>query len=745
MATTKRLLANSRLVTLAGIGGVGKTRLALRIAAEARRAFADGVWLVELGEVADADLLVDTVASTLGIHQRADAQGLHGIIEHLQSRKCMIVLDNCEHVVEAAADVARALLESCPELHILATSREPLRIGGETVQRIPPLSIPDSHTPLSMQSMSRYDAVTLFVDRAATAVPGFRLTEDNWGQIARICNQLDGLPLAIELSAVRLRAISIDQMHDKLVNRYELLTRGRRCAPPRQQSLRLCIDWTHDLCTSQERLLWSHLSVFAGSFELEAAEAICSDALAPGSVLDTVASLVDKSVLIREGDGPTVRFRLLETLREYGREMLHDNEDVTALRHRHSDWYRKLARRAESEWISPHQLTWIARLDREQPNLREALQFRISQSESDSIDFAASLYPFWFSRGLLSEGRRWLDLALTTDDGRHPADRVKALCAQSVLADRQGDLEAGAQLLTEAVVSTDRADDDEISQARLCHAQGMHSLYAGEIGSAATSLAEALVLLPDHQLPYLRIVSLQGLGLASGLLGDTARAIASNEEALAFSTELGESVYRARSFWVLGLQVWHLGNSDRAKGLLDQGLLSARVVDDPLSTAWCLEALAWIAAKDDRAERAAQLMGAAEALWQSVGSAPVHIPGLHIYHDECARQARGVLCGGTFDAAFRAGSRMTLAEASALGLGDDMPVRPTDSDSDAPTLTKREKQVADLVAEGLTNRSIAAKLVIADRTAQGHVEHILTKLNFTSRAQIAAWVAERKR
>ncbi|PBC35055.1 protein kinase [Rhodococcus sp. ACS1] len=743
LATTKKLLADSRLVTLIGIGGVGKTRLATKVAAESQRAFADGVWLIELGELTDGNFLVDTAAVTLGIAERPAQNRLHGLIEHLRSRQCMLVLDNCEHLVEATAAFAETLLKSCPDLRILATSREPLGIGGEAIQRVQPLATPDVRRARSMSTMSQYDAVTLFLARATTTLPEFHLTEVNWKQVAHICRQLDGLPLAIELAAVRLRAISVDQIHTKLTDRYKLLSRSRRGAPTRQQSLRLCIDWSHDLCTPQERTLWSRLSVFAGSFELDAVEAICTDGDDVQNVLDIIASLVDKSILIREGDGLTVRYRMLETLREYGREKLNEAEDIIAQRRRHSDWYRQMAREAEADWVSARQLKWLLRLDREQPNLRDALQFRITQREPDAIGFAAALYPFWFSRGLLSEGRRWLDSALSTDDGQHQADTVRALCAQSVLAGRQGDLSAGEQLLSAAGIATNHVDD-EITQAHLHHAEGMHALYSGTIQTAATSFAAALTVLHNHPTPFLRISTLQGLGLASGLLGDTEQAIARNEEALALSADLGESVYRARSFWVLGLQVWQLGNPDRATGLLGQGLRMARVVDDPLSAAWCLEALAWIAAKTDRAEHAAQLMGAAEGLWESVGSTPVHIPGLHIHHDECSRRAHNTLSSKRFDDAFQAGRHMTLAEAVAFALDEDTPGPRECADSDNCHLTKREQQVAELVAEGLTNKAIATRLVIANRTAQGHVEHVLTKLGFTSRTQIAAWVAERK-
>lgn len=321
LADAKTKLSVSRLVTLAGIGGVGKTRLALRVAADARPRFADGVRLVELGDLPDDLPLEDAVAAALGLRDQSARPLRDVLVEYLVSRRLLLVLDNCEQVVNAVAGLVEALLHTCPDLRILATSREALGIGGEAVLRVPPLTVPEAvHRP-SLRAMPRYDAVTLFAERAAAAVPGFELTEDNHLGVARICHQLDGLPLPIELAAARLRAMSVEQILQRLTDRYKLLTLGSRGAPTRQQTLRLCVDWSYELCTQQEQQLWARLSVFAGSFELDAAESICAGDLVPEDLLDVVASLVDKSVLIREEAGAVVRFRLLETLaeRSFGR------------------------------------------------------------------------------------------------------------------------------------------------------------------------------------------------------------------------------------------------------------------------------------------------------------------------------------------------------------------------------------------------------------------------------------------
>ena len=376
----KDLLATSRLVTLTGIGGVGKTRLALRAAADVAADFPDGVRLVELGELRDASSLMDVVAAGLDLRDEP-AKPLHEVlIDFLCSRKLLLVLDNCEQVVDAAAKLAETLLRACPDLRILATSREALGIGGEAVLRLSPLAFPEADPEPTLGGLPGFDAVALFAERAAAAVPGFELTEDNKATVAQICSRLDGLPLAIELAAARLRAMSPEQLLERLADRYAVLTRGSRSAPTRQQTLGWSVGWSYDLCTPAEQQLWGRLSVFAGSFELEAAEDICGGDLGPEDVDDLLTALVDKSILIRaESTGP-VRFRLLETLRDYGREKIKATSEYPELRRRHLDWYQRLAGDAADAWFSARQIEWIKRLDREMPNLREAVEFSLTDS-----------------------------------------------------------------------------------------------------------------------------------------------------------------------------------------------------------------------------------------------------------------------------------------------------------------------------------------------------------------------------
>jgi len=736
LAEATNLLSTSRLVTLTGIGGVGKTRLALRAAAKAQRNFSDGVTLVELAELLDDSLLSGVVAAALGLRDQSARPSHEVLVEFLAPREVLLVLDNCEQVVAAAAKLAEILLRVCPRLRILATSREPLGIGGETALLIPPLPVPDpDHLP---KGLPRNDAVTLFAERGAAVVPGFELTEENKVTIARICQRLDGLPLPIELAAARLRAMTPDQILQRLTDRYLLLTRGSRDAPSRQQTLRMCIDWSYDLCTPAEQRMWAQLSVFAGSFELEAAEQVC-DGDDVDDLLDTVTFLVDKSILTREESGSAVRFRMLETVRAYGREKAQENGDYIALRRRHRDWCERLAVEAETEWISSRQLALISRLGREQPNIREALDFCVSDSPATGLRIAAALYPFWLSRGLLSEGRRWLGRLLARQPAEPTGDRVKALYAASVLAGVQGDIPVSDTLAEEAQAVAAQTTDPLV-RAHADHTVGYAALFAGRLPDARAHLEKAVRGFTARNDLY-EVAAVVGLGMTHDLVNDTERAIECHERVLAITEAQGESVYRSYSLWALAVAVWRLGERARAVQLLGQALRVERRVNDRLNASVCLQALAWIAAEEQEMERAVVLLGAADEFTRSVGSSTVLVPGLSVYQDECERRTREAMSEQAFTAARRRGTALGFDAAVAYALGEQISPSPT-SAGPSPAPTKREREVATLIAEGLTNKEIAARLVISPRTAQGHVEHLLTKLGFNSRAQIAAWVVE---
>ncbi|MFJ9363430.1 protein kinase [Nocardia sp. NPDC101769] len=739
----KNLLAGSRLVTLTGMGGVGKSRLALQVADRVQRNFTDGVQLVELSDLHDETLLVDVVSTALGLRNQSARPMLDTLVEFLSARNLLLVLDNCEHMIEAVASLTELLLQTCPQVRILATSREALGLGGESVFVVPPLGIPDTASKPGLRAVTRHDAVTLFAERAAAAVPGFEVTDDSMLSVAGICTRLDGLPLAIELAAARLRTMSPEQILTRLDDRYALLTRGSRVAPMRQQTLRWCIGWSYDLCTPAEQRLWDQLSVFAGGFELDAVEQVCGADPTETQLLDTLSALVDKSILIREETQGTIRFRMLETVQEYGREQAEDSGRYPEYVRRHRDWCVRLAVQVEAEWIGPHQLRWVARLERELPNLRNALEFSLSESGESALRIVTALYMFWILRGRLSEGRRWHERALAQSTDARPLCRAKGHRGAATMAVLQGDLPAAAEHVAQLEALAEQTADPLVA-ALLAHAKGNYFLTGGADNPARTGttlLADAIDAYEASGELESQLDARISLGWAYAQQGDIAVALAGLEKALAITESAGETVLRSWVLWAMGFAVWRTGELDRAVHLLQEGIRAARLVSDPVVTTICMEALAWIAAEQRDVRRAATLLGAADTLSRIGGSSVSMLPNMLVYHEEFTRRSREMLGARAFEAAHQQGAAMSFDAAAGLALGERAQATAPPLRSGGK-LTKRERQVADLVAHGLTNRAIAAQLVISPRTVNGHVEHILTKLGFTSRAQIAAWAAE---
>ncbi|MFE3059958.1 protein kinase [Nocardia sp. NPDC059239] len=739
LSEVKNLLSGSRLVTLTGIGGVGKSRLALRVAHNLQRKFRNGTWLIELGDLRDAESLPSVVAAIFGLSDRGGGSTLDTLIELLAPHDLLLVLDNCEHMVEAVAQLAESLMRACPDVRILATSREALDIEGEAVYPLPPLDTPDPATKPPLRTVARYDAVTLFAERAAAAVPGFEVSDDNRLYAARVCARLDGLPLAIELAAARLRTMSVEQILARLDDRYALLTRGSRSAPRRQQTMHYSMDWSYDLCTPDEQRLWSRLSVFTGGFELDAVLRVCSAGMTEPDLLDTLSGLVDKSILIRKEVAGSVRFQMLETVREFGQEKGEESGEYALLRRQHREWCEQLADEVDANWIGPHQMDWVERLERELPNLWKALEFSLTESEDSGLRIATTLYVFWLLRGRISEGRRWYERVLARPSGGRTVDRAKALYAASLMAGLQGDLQTAAGQITELASLTAQTADPMVP-ALLAHAHANYDFICSE-HDPSRRVADLEYALRAYELCGDRGMQLDAqntLGWAYALQGDTSRALACQQKALDLTESAGETIYRSWALWSGGFAAYRGGEPDRATRSLAEGIRLAHRAADPLVTAGCLETLAWIAAEQLDAQRAAVLMGAADTLGRLAGTSAIFLTEMLAHHDECEQRSRRALGARAFDAARQEGASMSLDAAVAFALGERS--RATSSaDRPLENLTARERQVANLVAEGLTNKAIADRLVISPRTAQGHVEHILTKLGFTSRTQIAAW------
>jgi len=737
----KRLLAKSRLVTLTGAGGIGKTRLALRAGKRVRREFSDGIRLVELGELQDDRLLTAEIAVALGL--RPYRQNMFDLVtDQLQASHLLLILDNCEQIVDATAKAAESLLRTCPNLRILATSRESLGIDGETILRVSPLTYPKSEWEPSTEGALQYEAIALFLDRAVAALPEFSLTEENVAAVAGICSVLDGLPLPIELAAAQLRAMSPDQILHRLTNRYPLLAR-RRGAPYRQQTMQSCIDWSFELCTLIEQQIWAELSVFVGTFDLEDAEQICRFDKVPNALVDVLGALVDKSVLVREETGTTVYFRLFQALRDYGRHKLELTGDYSSLQRRHRDRYRELVLAADADWISSRQLEWVDRLDREQANIREAIEVSLTENALDTdsaLSFVSAMQPYWLSRGQLTEGRRWLNRALGSK-GPPSAARAKAIFRNCALAEVQGDLQAANVLIAEARELSKQTEDADAQKFVDC-TECLHELYRSDPPSETGDLDIRLENLEGKIDVYTKMTIFLTLGWLNGRRGDSERALHFHEEALKISEARGDSVNRSYALWATAVSAWRRGGIPRANNLLLRALHMTAQQKDPVMACAVLEALAWVTSTDAR--RSAILMGAANTLGRSTGIPTVAVPHLLVYHDECEQLARRALGDRGFDIAYHTGASWSLSDAVNYALQRQPKVK-NSTRANSAQLTKREQEVATLVAEGMTNKSIAASLVISPRTAQGHVEHILNKLGFTSRSQIAAWVSDQRR
>jgi predicted ATPase/DNA-binding CsgD family transcriptional regulator len=758
LSELRGLLAASRLVTVTGVGGAGKTRLAVRVAAEARRGFGGEVWFVDLTQLAnrglpsreihEVDVLACLVLAALGLRQNGDASPVRQLAEFLADKSALVVLDNCEHLIPACAWLADALLRLCPAVRILATSREPLTIPGEVLYPLPPLLVPGPHLDLDPARLAEYESVALFLARARASVPDFAITDGNAGAVAELCRRLDGLPLAIELAASRVRVLQPAQILQRLADRFTALARGSHGAPARQQTLRACVEWSFDLCGKPERLLWARLSVFVGGFELDAVEGVCADDCLPaGDLLDVLTALIDKSIVERAdpGNGGTARYRVLQLIRDYGQEQLVEAGEQATLRRRHRDWYQALAARALAERISRRQVYWIARLTAEHANVREAVDFCLSQpGEAEAVLRLLTSLPwlYWWSPGFSGEGLGWLGRALEQATGPTPV-RARALLLAGYLAAWAGAADT-MRRRTDEGERLARQVGDAAAVALAGFVRGTAAYLRNDLAVTIGADEKALAILAtlpgadQRREEALHLQLLLQLGPAAADFGDHERARHCFGQALELAEARGASVNQVWALWGLALVAWRQGSTAEADRQARQCLWLAREVGmpDPYVAVLAVELLAWIAAGQRRYRRAAILLGAVGTVLTNLGR---HLTATVLAeHDACERQARGVLAEAAFVDALRYGRALSIDGALTLAL--DEPRRPAPpSQAEATPLTRREHQIAEIVAQGRSNKEIAAVLFISQRTVESHVEHILGKLGFTSRAQIAAW------
>ena len=619
----KQLLSTSRLVTITGAGGSGKTRLALQVAADLLATFPDGVRLVELASLSEPALVPQTVISALDIREQPGRHTREVLSNYLRPRQMLLILDNCEHLVDACAALAESLLRACPYLHILATSREAIGITGESAWMVPSLSVPNpARLPAPgaelVSALIQYEAVQLFLDRTAAVQPTFRLTEQNATAVAQICHHLDGIPLAIELAAARMRALSAEQIAARLDDRFNLLTLGSRTALPRQQTLRATIDWSYDLLPEAERSLFDRLSVFVDGWTLAAAETVCSGrVIQKNQVLDLLTRLVDKSLVIMEEQEKGVRYHMLATIRQYSREKVAELEAPATIRQRHLHFFLSLAEAAEPNLRGAEQVLWLDQLEVEHGNLWAALEWALSRGETGmSLRLAGSLWLFWYLRGYWHEGREWLQRTLAAGDSEEmtPA-RIKALCGAGWLADESG---REAPFYQESLVLARQVND---SWATAFSLRGLGAMAANQ-----GNREKAMALLDESQVLFRESGDSWGIALALFNQGwvvfeqnNYQRAERLWEESLSLFRQVGERWGMAVSLGALGLLARLDNNYPRATSLSKESLTLFRELADKAGIAQSLLRLAHVAFRRDEFKQAASLFCEAIDLQQELG------------------------------------------------------------------------------------------------------------------------------
>jgi predicted ATPase/DNA-binding NarL/FixJ family response regulator len=748
-----------RLLTLTGAGGVGKTRLALAAAGDLLASFSHGACFVDLAPIADPALVLSVVAGALDVSDAARKPLVESLVDHLHGRSLLLVLDNFEQVL-AAAPLLADLLAASPALKVLVTSRAPLRLSGEHEFPVPPLELPDPRRLPDPERLSQYEAVTLFIQRARAARPDFHVTNASAPAVAELCVRLDGLPLAIELAAARVKALSPQALLARLGSRLSLLTGGSRDLPARQQTLRSTLRWSYDLLEPDECVLFARLAVFAGGCSLDAAEAVCTiDQDLSLDVLDGLALLVDQS-LLRQTGGPDgePRFGMLETIREYAAERLDASDDAEIVRRQHAEHYLALAEQARLELLGPQQGAWLERLEQEHDNLRAAFGWAFERDQAEvGLKLAVGLWRFWEQRGHLAEGDACLERALARWPAAPPRLRADALDSVGSVAHKRGDNER-AQAHYEEALELMRALGDRRGIALTLHNLGIVLMTQGEFERAEAVQGESLATLRELRDQHSVALSLTSGGVLARNRGDNQRARAFYEESLALFRALGDSSNVALLLNNLARVARDQLEWERADALCAESLALYQELGDRQGITWVLSNLAIIAQRRGAWERSARLYGAAEALSAAVGSTEISnlSPIERAAYAAAVAATRYQLGDAAFAAALAAGRAAPLeqvtpapssvVEPASAGAqrGDDARAvaGPATAGREPSPLTRREREVATLVARGLTDRQIAESLVITEGTVGVHLTNIFGKLDLRSRAQLAVWAAE---
>jgi predicted ATPase/DNA-binding SARP family transcriptional activator/DNA-binding CsgD family transcriptional regulator len=788
----KRDLAMTRLLTLTGAGGCGKTRLALEVARQLVGAYPDGVWFVELASLSEGALVAQAVAGVLGVQEQPDRSLTDALVDYLRAKRAVLVLDNCEHLLEDVARFADTLLNSCPHLRLLATSRESVNVEGELNWLVSSLSVPGlGHSP-RVEELAGYESVRLFVDRAHHRNRAFSLTPEIAPAVARICGRLEGIPLAIELAAARV-GLSVEQIAERLDDSLRLLSAGSRTAPPRQRTLRGTLEWSYELLSEPERRLFGRLSVFAGGWTLEAAEAVGAEGQSEqGEVFDLLCRLVDKSLVVAEATGGGgVRYRMLEPVRQYAREKLEEGGKVEEVRSRHASFFLALAEEPEPRLRGAEDMEWLERLEAEHDNLRAALTWALERRVTElGLRLAGALWPFWEAHGHYGEGRRWLEEALEKDGQASAAVRAKALEGLGWSTYRQGDTDRAKAIAEEGLRLSDDAGLGGLVTADFLCMSGMMANVQGNCERARELLEESLRLSREAD-DKLRIAhSLLILGITMGGLGDLERAKELYEEGIVLSREIGYGAILARFLLSLGYTLllegeyergaalneeaaallrergykggslelvldnlgWAAllqGDHERARISYEESLILSKELGNMGNASDSLEGMACISAAEAASEQAARLFGAAEALREAVGYH--HTPEEDALLAPYLAMARSRLDEAAWEATWAEGQAMSMEQAIEYALSEEGTAPRSSRALDSPSagapprkLTRREKEVAALVAQGFSNRRIASELFLSEHTVHHHVTNILKKLNLSSRQQVSSRLRDRQ-
>lgn len=779
MAALEELLANSRVITLTGPGGSGKTRLALQLATELRSKQKRKVWTVDVSAVGDAAFLAQTVAAALGASGRGSSA--EALVESFRTADGVILLDNCEHVAPACAELVAAMAAQCPNLRFLITSREPIRLQGEVTWRVQPLAVPPKTA--SPDEVARSESVMLFMERARLAQPELDLDESNAPVIAELCRRLDGLPLALELAAATVGVLSPSQILSRLGDRFSQLADGRQPRPARQQTLHATLEWSYELLSERERLLFRRLAAFTGSFNLDAAVAVCAiDPLRADTVLSNIGRLIDKSMVSATGAvRGEIRYRLLETTRAYAGEMLSAEPEAIEIASRHAHLYASIAIEAGARFGGPDAGDWIDLVAEEMDNMRAALLWAIANDHRLALEMCANLAGYWDFHGWLFEGRSWLERALTVSDIGPSQELAAALASAGMLAYRRGDY-ADARRLQERSAESAEAIGDRALTARALAGLGDVLVQTGEPEAAMTRYQASLELFRGENDALSVARGLSRLAAVHNVIGDFQAAERLVRESLTAFHELGDQVGIANQVFALGGTRIFAGKYQSARNFLSESLALRRELGDTIGIAW---SSAFVACADillgnyqaacrplvdglRGCEEAGDVRGFSIALDIGIGlfwgcglnAAAVRIdsvaanlrttggfkgmPWLAEIVQEWAARARAQLPADDVEHQEVLGAAMTPKAALRFAVEQIESIAASGPRPDAQ-LTRRELQIADLVAEGLTNRQIAERMSISERTADSHLQHAMGKLGFRSRAQVAAWSVRARR